>query len=139
MILNADKNLGPVIIEREEYIKNVLEEHLLDEDTYEQIQEVDALQLIDTTKENAMKLIEEYKKYLSKDEYFYFIKAFKQNKRHPQFYGSPKVHKCKHPVPLRPVVSQCGSVFAVISIFIDFKLQQLTNSILSYLKNPLHS
>ena len=30
VILNADKNLGPAIMEREEYLKTVLQEHLLD-------------------------------------------------------------------------------------------------------------
>ena len=135
VILNADKNLGPVIIEREEYIKNVLNEHLLDEDTYEQIEEINALKIIDDTRDKTMELIIENKEYLTPEEFRYFTRSFTQNNRHPQFYSSPKVHKGKIPVPLRPVVSQCGSVFAVISIFIDFKLQHLTQSIPSYLKN----
>ena len=108
VILNADKNLGPAIMEREEYLKSVLQEHLLDENTYERIEEEKALKIIDDTKNKALQLIHEYKEYISKDEYFYFIKSFTQNSRYPQFYGTPKVHENKIPVPMRPVVSQCG-------------------------------
>ena len=62
-------------------------------------------------------------------------RAFKSNKRIPVFYGTPKVHKNKISIPLRPVVSQCGSVFSVLSIFTDFKLQFLTKHIPSYVLN----
>ena len=46
IILNSDKNLGPAIMERETYIKSVLEEHLLDENTYENLMEQKALEMI---------------------------------------------------------------------------------------------
>lgn len=55
--------------------------------------------------------------------------------RIPQFYGMPKVHKNKLPVPLRPVISQCGSLSAIISTFIDYLLQPLTKFIPSYIKD----
>jgi hypothetical protein len=38
-------------------------------------------------------------------------------------------------MPFQPVVSQCGSYSAIISTFIDYKLQQLTPSIPSYIQN----
>ena len=46
IILNSDKNLGSAIMERETYIKSVLEEHLLDENTYENLMEQKALEMI---------------------------------------------------------------------------------------------
>ena len=122
-------------MEREEYMKRVLEEHLSDTTTYENISEEKAMLIFETTKKQTLKIINENRKYLSKDEYAYFIKSFVKNIRFPQFYGMPKVHKDKIPIPLRPVVSQCGSLFAVISIFVDFKLQTLTQFIPSYLDN----
>ena len=82
-----------------------------------------------------MKIINKYRSHLSSEEYMYLIRSFNKNKRHPHFYGAPKVHKNKFPTPMRPVVSQCGSIFAVISIFIDYKLQSLTKHLPSYLKN----
>ena len=45
------------------------------------------------------------------------------------------MHKNKHPTPFRPVVSQCGSLSAIISKFVDYKLQPFTQSIPSYIKN----
>ena len=47
----------------------------------------------------------------------------------------PKVHKNKLPVPLRPVIAQCGSFTAYISTWIDVKLQQLKNTLPSYIQN----
>ena len=135
IILNADKNLGPVIMERANYIKQVLHEHLLDEETYEHISEDTATKLFEFTYQQTMKLLDEYKEYISEEELIYFKRSFAKNNRFPQFYGMPKVHKQKIPIPLRPVVSQCGSLFAVISIFIDFKLQSLTSHIPSYISN----
>ena len=122
-------------MEREAYMKRILDEHLLDSDTYENISEEDAQNLFKKVSDEACVLIEENKKYLSKHEYAYFMKSFSKEKRIPQFYGMPKVHKNKIPIPLRPVVSQCGSLFAIFSIFVDFKLQPLTKFVPSYLDN----
>ena len=135
IVLATDKNLGPAIMERDNYIQNVLKEHLMDENTYERLEELEALKIIEKTQEKAMEIVNEYRSYLSPEEYKYFTRSFIKNNRHPQFYGAPKVHKNKFPTPMRPVVSQCGSIFAVISIFIDFKLQSLTKHLPSYLKN----
>ena len=135
VILNADKNLGPVIMGRDDYIKRVLEEHLMDDKAYENLNEDQALTIIDDTRTKAFKLLLKYKIYLSKDEFTYLMRSLNKELRIPQFYGMPKVHKNKIPVPLRPVVSQCGSLFAIFSIFVDFKLQSLTNFIPSYIEN----
>jgi hypothetical protein len=43
VILNTDKNLGPAIWEREEYIKQTLKEHLLDNSKYKQLSKTEAL------------------------------------------------------------------------------------------------
>ena len=116
-------------------MKRILEEHLGDAITYESISTEEAMHIFETTKATTLSIINKHCKYLSQDEYAYFIKSLNQNNRLPQFYGMPKVHKNKIPVPLRPVVSQCGSLFAVLSIFVDFKLQTLTPFIPSYLEN----
>ena len=120
---------------RDDYIKRVLEEHLMDDKAYENLNEDQALTIIDDTRTKAFKLLLKYKIYLSKDEFTYLMRSLNKELRIPQFYGMPKVHKNKIPVPLRPVVSQCGSLFAIFSIFVDFKLQSLTNFIPSYIEN----
>ena len=47
----------------------------------------------------------------------------------------PKVHKNKTPVPLRPVIAQCGSFTAFISTWLDEKLQPFKHHLPSYIKN----
>ena len=42
VILMSDKNLGPVIIERDQYIRLVLKEHLHDANTYDRLNEEEA-------------------------------------------------------------------------------------------------
>ena len=129
VILISDKNLGPAIMERDLYIKNILREHLLDGKTYSQISENEGNETLEFVETETRKLLREYKKYISEEELCYFNRGLAKNKRIPQFYGLPKVHKNKIPMPFRPVVSQCGSVFSVISTFIDYILQTFTKSI----------
>ena len=50
------------------------------------------------------------------------------------FYGMHKVHKKKVPVPLRPVFSQCGSLLAVASTYLDYCLQPPKHDVSSYIK-----
>ena len=66
------------------------------------------------------------------------------NKRLPKFYGMPKVHKLKsldysslQSIPLRPVISQCGSFAAIASTFLDLKLQPLTKTLPGYVKSSI--
>ena len=134
VILISDKNLGPAIMERKVYIKSMLDEHLMDENTYQNISEEEALEIMKNDEEVTNQLLNEYNSIISPEERDYFNKSFKKNKRHPQFYGMPKVHKNKIPMPFRPVVSQCGSVFDVISIFADFKLHKEPSSNLDTIK-----
>ena len=135
VILISDKNLGPAIMERELYIKNILTEHLLDGKTYTQISEDEGERILMFIETETNKLLQEYKEYISEDEKRYFSRGFAKCKRTPQFYGMPKVHKNKLPMPFRPVVSQCGSVFSVLSTFIDYILQSSAPFIPSYTLN----
>ena len=51
------------------------------------------------------------------------------------FYGIPSLHNCNLPVSLRPVVSQCGSLLVILSIYGDFKLQKLRDNVQSCIHN----
>ena len=136
--LMCDKNLGPAVIERQEYINMVLKEHLLDSSTYTQLKEEEAQELLSKMRENTC---EEYAQQASdlldyeKDYFRSFVLKLPERLRIPQFYGMPKVHKNKQPTPLRPVVAQCGSFTAFISTWIDTKLQPLKHRLPSYIKN----
>ena len=136
--LMADKNLGPCIIERHTYIHNILHEHLNNGKTYILLQENDAMSKLEIIEEELKIILYKYKSKMNNDERNYFKRVLMEDHRIPQFYGMPKVHKIRkknQPAPYRPVVSQCGSLSASISTFIDFKLQPLTKTIPSYIKN----
>ena len=60
VILSADKNLGPAIMERDLYIKNILDGHLLSFGTYRQLTEKQGNEMIQQLKKNAWNII--YKK-----------------------------------------------------------------------------
>ena len=55
--------------------------------------------------------------------------------RMPVMYGMPKLHKNKFPCPFRPVISQCGSLLGIISIWLDYILSPLTKFVESYIKD----
>jgi hypothetical protein len=132
----ADKNLGPCIIEQETYIKNILNEHLQNGNTYQLLQEDDAIDKLSNIKVKLKEILNTYSKEFNGDEKAYFTKLLRKgNHRIPQFYSTPKVHKNKKPTPYRPVISQCGSLSAIISTFIDYKLQKFTKFIPSYVQN----
>ena len=135
IILMCNKNLGPAIMERERYIDLILQEHLLDQQTYQPLEEDDARSLLREFELSVKIILQDNISRFTQDEYTYFQRGFETFQHVPQFYGMPKVHKNKSPPPFRPVISQCRSINAMVSTFIDYKLQKLTRSIPSYIKN----
>ena len=105
IILMADKNLGPCIMERAEYIRCILKEHLNQKDTYKYLTQKEGEDKLQAMKIKCISILKTYVKYTSVDEKKYFINQLQLDHRISQFYGTPKVHKNKHPTPFRPVVS----------------------------------
>lgn len=140
--LMTDKNLGPALMERKEYIEHILAEHLLQGSMYSYLTQEMAELRIEKLKQDIIKIItdEEMREHFTEDERDYFTCSLslksKKGHRVPKFYGTPKVHKLMIPhVKFRPVVSQCGSISAIVSVFLDYKLQAFTPYVPSYLKN----
>jgi flagellar basal body-associated protein FliL len=98
IILMADKNLGPCIMERSEYIKHILQEHL-QQDTYSQLSEAVALDRIKSISTKLNTILSKYTKSMLPEERLYFTRGLQQPMRIPQFYGTPKAHKNKTPTP----------------------------------------
>ena len=136
IVLICDKNLGPSVMQRETYIKEVLRQHLQDKDsTYKQISESTARSLFSRVESEIATITSGT---LPPIEAKYFANSLLKpddSFRDSVFYGMPKVHKKKVPTPLRPVVSQCGSLLAVPSTYLDFKLQPLRTNVQSYIKD----
>jgi len=128
----TDKNLGPAIMDKEDYISKVLTEHLSTND-YLRLTKQEALSKLSQLKDTLKNLITTNQNSLSQPELIYFQRGLKNQHRIPLFYGLPKVHK--NPISLRPVVSTTNSMLAIFSNWLDFRMKELLPLIQSYTKN----
>jgi len=128
----TDKNLGPAVMDTENYVHQVLKEHLLTKD-YIQLTPQEANNKMKDLTDSLKDLIRSHQNNLSRAEFLYFQRSFQQQFKLPVFYGLPKVHK--NPVTLRPVVSTTNSLLAVFSVWLDYKMKELLPFIQSYIKN----
>jgi len=71
----------------------------------------------------------------SKSELLFFKRSLQEHHRIPIFYGLPKVHK--QPVTLRPVVSTSGSLLAIFSTWLDYRMKELLPLVRSHVKNSI--
>jgi hypothetical protein len=100
IILNADKNLGPSIIERETYIKLILNEHLKDKNqTYSPLTQDEAFSTISDIRLQFNSILKRHEKSILPIECQFFYCSMQQPLRLPQFYGLPKIYKNKSPMP----------------------------------------
>jgi len=132
IIIPTDKNLGPAILTRQDYISQCLSEHLLT-NNYQQLSDRKAVEKINTTKSKLIQIFNEHKHHLKDAETTYFLRSFKTQHRTPIFYGMPKVHK--KPMKLRPVVSCINSFSSIFSNWLDYRMKELLFLIPSYIKN----
>ncbi len=86
IILPTDKNLGPSIMNRDTYITQVFEEHLLTR-SYTQLSEPTAKQRLSNTQQLLVNNFEAHRHELSQPEIEYFTRSFKTHHRTPIFYG----------------------------------------------------
>lgn len=140
IIVPSNKNLGPCILEREEYIARALQDHLLQEKSYRQLQKDEDWHLFETTRREMIKITMRARalNQLSDNEYTFLTRGTRDNNEMARFYIMPKVHKSTEEDPTwktRPVTSTCGGPLATASIFLDYKLQLLTQFLPAYCKN----
>jgi hypothetical protein len=140
IVLPTDKNLGPCVIERKVYIKQVLEEHLHQKQNYEQLSPESATRELQKQRASFLAIYEKYKHTLpTKAEETYFSRAmtdeYLNSTRVPQFYGTFKVHKLEK--KMRPVISCVNSIPEIFSKWIDHHLKTLVTSNLlpTYMKD----
>ena len=132
IIIPTDKNLGPAVLNRDDYISQVLKEHLLTP-TYLKLNSNTASHRILQTMNDLKNTFQNFRHLLTKPEIDFFTRSFKGSHRTPIFYGMPKVHKT--PMQLRPVVSCVNSFPSIFSSWLDFRMKELLHLIPSYIKN----
>jgi hypothetical protein len=129
IILPTDKNLGPAVMNRDDYMTQVLKEHLL-KPTYLKLTPEIASQRITQTKKLLIDTFQTHRHRLTKPETDFFTQSSNNQHRNPVFY---KVHE--NPMQLRPVVSCINSFPSIFSTWLDFQMKKLLHLIPSYMKN----
>ena len=128
----ADKNLGLVILNTENYVDQIIV-HLAS-DTYNMVEQFPPTLI--TSLENIIISFKAELTGYSNHLYNYLLP--KKNYRIPRFYGLPKLHKNFSETgvpPLRPIVSHAISLLLHSSQFVDHVLQPIAQSYEDYLHN----
>ena len=132
IIYPTDKGLGPYIIHRPTYIKQCLSKHLQNKFNYIQLSDTEAASELEQQSSKLLKLYEKYKDDLPPTHRQYFDRSLSDLEedwpRVPKFYGTWKVHKNEPSV--RPIISCCGSIPEVYSIYIDEYLKEYVQHLL---------
>jgi hypothetical protein len=123
IIAHADKNLGPVGVDTEQYIRWALDEHLSDATTYVQTSEADAIKASNDLFTEIYKWTRNAGSCLSQDARSYIRYWIQKNRFDPfgYFYLTIKIHKT--PVSTRPVCSDCASLVHPLGKWLDYALQ----------------
>ena len=131
IIKPADKNLGVVLMNTDDYVTQCLA-HLTDKKTYRLITEYPTHHI----KKQLLNTLTNYKQLLLLHDrrlYKYLCEPTSRSYI-PRFYGIPKIHKEFTTIPpLRPIVSQTQSLLTPSAKFIDHILQPIACSYPDYL------
>ena len=141
LVCPCDKNLGPAIIERDDYIQIVMSDHLFDGRTYRQLTDADCTNHKKHLEQEIKSWMKTYNKTLTKMERAFLKQGLEHNKKaFAGFYLTLKAHKLKpgqnvtH-LKSRPIVASPGSLLHPLGIWIDRKLQTLAKQQVSYFRN----
>ena len=133
LVVNCDKNLGPALIERDEYIKLAIKDHLSDESTYQRLSPEETTRHITLNRTRLNNWLKDHEEELNKQEFHYIdYHSSRVQDPLPYFYLLMKVHKGP-PLQSRPIVSFSGSLYHSLGVWIDTQLQAVAKSFTSYL------
>jgi hypothetical protein len=133
IVFPSDKNLGPVILERTEYIRRAHADHLSNSTTYKQLTETEAAARISTVEGLLSVFLDDYGSSLDYHDRVYLERSFQVDDPYAYFYLTAKVHK--HPWATRPIVSVCGSLLHGLGRWVDQQLQPICRLLPSYVKS----
>ena len=129
----ADKNLGVVILDTDDYIQQCTT-LLSDKSTYRLVQGYPATDIQQRLQRTIIAYSTELKA-LHKNLPNFLLPSTNSTQP-PNFYGIPKIHKqFKTLPPVRPIISHCNSLLSPSASFIDHVLQPLARSYPDYLHN----
>ena len=133
IIVPADKNLGLCIIERANYIKRALQDHLGDQVTYTRLSEPQAITCISRVKVLLADFIDKFRNVLSFSDLKFLQRTSVVDDLFSYFYIIMKIHK--NPWKTRPIVSYSGSLLYGLGKWLVKQLHPLIRSLPSYLRS----
>ena len=136
VIIQCDMNLGPAVIEREEYIKLAYRDHLNDTDTYQFLTPFEAQMKFGQIRMAIQNWINKYAATVSPQCKHYMKTKLKDNRDpHSYLYLTAKVHKGLNPLKSRPISSCSGSLLEPLGQAVNKPLQPHAQSQPYYLHN----
>ena len=140
LVCPCDKNLGPAIIECDDYINIAMWDHLLDERTYRQLTDADCNSHKQHLEQEIRSWMKTYNKTLTKMECVFLKQGLEHNKKaFAGFYLTFKAHKFKlgqnvtH-LKSRPIIAFPGSLLHPLGIWTERKLQTVAKRQVSYFR-----
>jgi hypothetical protein len=131
-VFPSDKNLGPCIIEKSEYILRVLA-HLSDTTTYKQLSKNAAeikMAEVETFIESFLFI---HSRQITYADQTYIDRSLEVPDKFAHFYMMAKVHKT--PWTVRPIVSVSGSLTHGLGRWLDQQLKPLVRKLPSYIES----
>ena len=133
IIKPADKNLGIVLLDTDDYIIQCIK-HLQDTNTYRLVDHFPEGEIKKKLTETVISFKSQLQGYNKR--LYELLLPDTSHCQTPQFYGIPKVHKDFEKIPpVRPIVSQYNSLVKPTAQFIDHLLQPLAQSYPDYIQN----
>jgi len=148
MIIEADKNLGPIIMDRETYIKRCISEHLGNSTNYKVLSKQEADTKMRGLHYRLMDFLGRYYNQaknwhpplsyigvpISKAQWQFLDRGYDTyTSKLARFRGSGKIHKI--PWKMRPIVCCVGTWMNDWSKWLDYWLQQLKPSVPTYIRD----
>jgi hypothetical protein len=125
IVFNTDKNLGPAIIEREEYIRLAWRDHLSDTTTYRQLSDDEYNSRIRSIYTNIKTFLEIFKT-IDKSNREYISRKLDDTSTGNEaafMYLLAKIHKS--PMKTRAIISYAGNYCSGIAKWVDIQLQKV--------------
>ena len=136
MILLSDKNLGPMVVNRDDYVKSMIDQHLSNRSTYEIITKEEAEEFLSEASSAFIDYVSLKGNSVNSNDMKCVMRCLDQDTRIPVMHGLGKLHKGKFfPPPYRPVVDIVGSQLHGIGRWVDTYLKELLPFCKTYIKN----
>ena len=124
IVLQADKNMGVCVLDRENFIKQALQEHLDDKKPYQILTAAQASAKQAHIRYLYHNFVNKHKNILGDEVCTFMLRGYREfGDKIAQFRTTVKIHK--NPWKLRPIVAKCGTILECVSKWLDFKLQKL--------------